>query len=546
MTKMVKTIEPVRQKVLQGLRPKKRVCAYCRVSTDSTKQHTSYVAQTKYYKEYIEKRGEWEFTGIFADESSGTKVKNRDEFQRMIRECEKGNIDLIITKSITRFARNTVDSIETIRTLKALGVSVYFEKENINTMSEQSEQMLTILSSIAQGESENISTNVRWGIHKRFGDGSYIPSSLAYGYAKDENGELIIKEDEAEIIRRIYNEYLSGKGSYAIARDLTRDNIQTIRIAEKWNEGVIKQILQNPIYSGELLLQKTYTTDVLPFTKKINHGELPMYSVKDSHEAIITKEQAERVQEIYEYRRVHMGIDDSSKYQNRYEFSSKIICKECGGTFRRQKIYIGKPYEKIQWCCINHIKDRKNCTMKAVREYIIKDAFLTMWNKLVSNYSEILYPFLESLKKLRMNKEQEGEIRRLNNKISELMEQSHILHRVMIKGYMDSAIFMEKQNAINIEIEEYKKRRNVLLESNGYEKEIEGTNRILQIIKYNPVIMDEYQEELFIHTVDKVLVGKVGDITFRLINHLELTEYIAGGENKYANSYANRLCNGKW
>ena len=155
-------------------------------------------------------------------------------------------------------------------------------------MSEQSEQMLTILSSIAQGESENISTNVRWGIHKRFGDGSYIPSSLAYGYAKDENGELIIKEDEAEIIRRIYNEYLSGKGSYAIARDLTRDNIQTIRIAEKWNEGVIKQILQNPIYSGELLLQKTYTTDVLPFTKKINHGELPMYSVKDSHEAIIT------------------------------------------------------------------------------------------------------------------------------------------------------------------------------------------------------------------------------------------------------------------
>lgn len=526
MAKKVKTIEPVRQKVLQELRPKKRVCAYCRVSTDSTKQHTSFVAQTKYYKEYIERREEWEFVCIFADESSGTKVKNRDEFGRMIKECNKGNIDLIITKSITRFARNTVDSIETIRMLKSLGIAVYFEKENINTMSEQSEQMLTILSSIAQGESENISTNVRWGIHKRFGDGSYIPSSVAYGYAKDENGELIIKEDEAGIVRRIYNEYLSGKGSYAIARDLTRDNISTIRIAENWNEGVIKQILQNPIYLGELLLQKTYTTDVLPFTKKINHGELPMYSVKDSHEAIITKEQAERVQEIYEYRRVQMGIDDSSKYQNRYEFSSKIICKECSGTFRRQKIYIGKPYEKIQWCCVNHIKDSKNCTMKAVREDIVKDAFLTMWNKLVSNHGEILYPLLESLKKLRVNKEQEEEIFRVNNKISELMEQSHILHRVMIKGYMDSAIFMEKQNAINIEIEEYKKKRNVLLESNGYEKEIEGTNRILQIIKYNPVVMDDYQEELFIHTVDKVLIGKNDDITFRLINQIELTEYM--------------------
>ena len=169
---------------------------------------------------------------------------------------------------------------------------------------------------------------------------------------------------------------------------------------------------------------------------------------------------------------------------------------------------------------------RGRCTMKAVREDIIKDAFLTMWNKLVSNYSEILYPLLESLKKLRVNKEQQEEILRLNNKILELMEQSHILQRVMLKGYMDSAIFMEKQNAINIEIEEYKKKRNVLLESNGYEKEIEGTNRILQIIKYNPVIMDDYQEELFIHTVDKVLIGKNGDITFRLINNLELTEYI--------------------
>jgi DNA invertase Pin-like site-specific DNA recombinase len=527
MAKKVKTIEPIRQKILQELRPKKRVCAYCRVSTDSAKQHTSYVAQTEYYKEYIEKRAEWEFVGIFADESSGTKVKNRDEFQRMITECEKGNIDLIITKSITRFARNTIDSIETIRTLKSLVIAVYFEKENINTMSEQSEQMLTILSSIAQGESESISTNNRWGIQKRFGDGSYVPSCVAYGYTKDENGELIINENEAEIIRRIYNEYLSGKGSYAIARDLTRDNIPTIRTAEKWNDSVVKGILQNPIYKGELLLQKTYTTDVLPFTKKKNYGEMPMYSVKDSHEPIITKEQAERVREIYEYRRVQMGMDDSSKYQNRYEFSSKIICKECGGTFRRQKIYIGKPYEKIQWCCITHIENSKKCTMKAVREDIIKEAFLTMWNKLVSSHSEILYPLLESLKKLRANKEQEEEILKLNNKISELMEQSHILQRVMLKGYMDSAIFMEKQNAINIEIEEYKKKRNVLLESNGYEKEIEGTNRILQIIKYNPVIMDNYQEELFIHAVDKVLIGKNGDITFRLINNLELTEYRA-------------------
>ncbi|WP_352416515.1 recombinase family protein [Oscillibacter ruminantium] len=527
MVKKVKTIEPVRQKVLEELRPKKKVCAYCRVSTDSSKQHTSYVAQTEYYQQYIQSREDWEYVGIFADEAkTATKVKNRNEFLRMIKECEKGNIDLIITKSVTRFARNTVDSIETIRKLKSLGVAIYFEKENINTMSEQSEQMLTILSSIAQGESESISTNNRWGIQKRFQDGSYNIGCVAYGYTKDENGELIVKEDEAEIVRRIFNEYLNGKGSYLIAKGLNSDNIPTIRNGEKWNDSVIKEILQNPIYEGELLMQKTYTTEGVPFTKKRNKGELPMYSIKDNHPPIITQQQAERVREIYAYRRIQMGVDHSSKYQNRYEFSSKIICKECGGTFRRQKIYIGKPYEKIQWCCITHIENSKQCQMKAVREDIIKNAYLTMWNKLVINYSEILYPLLESLKNLRTSKEQEQQIFELNNKITELTEQSHILSRVVQKGYIDSAIFMEKQNTLNIQIEEYKKRRNILLDDNGFEKEIEGTNRLLQLIRYNPIIMEEYQEELFIHTVDKVLIGKDGDITFRLINNLELTESI--------------------
>ncbi|MEA4903523.1 MAG: recombinase family protein [Petrimonas sp.] len=527
MEKVVKRIEPIRHKVLKEMRPKTRVCAYCRVSTDSTKQHTSYVAQTEYYQQYIQGRADWEYAGIFADEAkSATKVKNRDEFLRMINECEKGNIDMIITKSVTRFARNTIDSIETIRKLKALGVSVYFEKENINTMSEQSEQMLTILSSLAQGESESISTNNRWGIQKRFQDGSYQMSCVPYGYRKDEDGELTIHEGEAEIVRRIFNEYLYGRGSYNIAKGLNEDCIPTIRSAKKWQDGVVKEILQNPIYTGELLLQKTYTTETLPFTKKRNRGELPMYSIKENHPPIITKEQSEQVRKIYEYRRLQAKIDDSGKNLSRYEFSSKIICKECGGIFRRQKIYIGKPYEKVQWCCITHIENKKQCSMKAVREDKIKLAYLNMWNKLVSNYSEILYPLLESLKKVRVSEEQKQQITDINNKITELLEQSQILSRVVRKGYIDSAVFIEKQTAINVELEEYKKNKNTLLNSNGVEKEIEGTYRLLQIIKYNPEIMEDYQENLFIHTVDKVLIGKTGEITFRLINSLELTEFI--------------------
>lgn len=530
MVKKVTKIEPVRQKVIQALKPKKRVCAYCRVSTDSTKQHTSYVAQVEYYKSYIGKREDWEFAGIFADEAkSGTQVKSRNEFLRMMKECENGNIDIIITKSVTRFARNTIDSIETIRKLKALGVTVYFEKENINTMSEQSEQMLTILSSLAQGESESISTNTRWGIQKRFRDGSYKLSCVAYGYTKDEDGELIIKEDEAEIVRRIYKEYLNGNGAYVIARDLTNDHVPTVRVAETWNESVIKEILQNPIYEGDLILQKTYTTEILPFTKKRNRGERPQFFIKDNHEPIITREQGQMVREIFEYRRKQMGVDDSRKYQNRYELSSKIICTECGGTFKRQKIYIGKSYEKIQWSCKNHIKNSTKCKMKPIREDVIKEAYLTMWNKLVSNYAFILTPMLDSLRNLRISEGQEVEIENLNHKIMELTEQSHILSRVVQKGYMDSALFIQKQNALNIEIEEVKKKRNSLLDSNGFEKEIEGTQRLLEIIRYNPEHIDVYDEKLLIHTTDQVLIEQNDTITFKLVNGLELTEYVGKG-----------------
>lgn len=527
MAKKVVKIEPVRQKVLHELRPKKRVCAYCRVSTDSSKQHTSYVAQVEYYKSYIEKREEWEFVEIFADEArSGTKVKRRDEFIRMMQECERGNIDIIITKSVTRFARNTVDSIEAIRKLKSLGVTIYFEKENINTLSEQSEQMLTILSSIAQGESESISTNSRWGIQKRFRDGSYNLSCLAYGYRKDDQGEIVIDENEAKIVRRIFNEYLCGKGSYTIAKDLTKDKIPPVRHAKVWHDSVILEIITNPMYEGDLILQKTYTTESLPFIRKANNGQKPQFLIQDNHEPIITREEGKLVHEIYDYRREKMGFDASKKSQNRYAFSSKIICKKCGTRFRRQKIYIGKPYERIQWSCNKHLKNAQSCPTKAVREDVITDAYLNMWNKLVSNYSFILIPLLESLKNLRTSQEQEEELERLNNKIMELTEQSHILSRVVQKGYMDSALFIEKQNRLNIEIEQTKRQRNGILESNGYDKEIAGTQRLLEIIKYNPDLMSAYDENLFIHTVDQIVISDNKTITFRLINDLELTEYI--------------------
>lgn len=525
--KKVRKIEPVKQRVILELQPKKRVCAYARVSTDSIDQQGSFHVQVEYYKTFIGKRDDWEYVGIYADEAkSGTQIKRRDEFTRMIKDCEAGKIDMIITKSVTRFARNTVDSIEVIRKLKLEGIGVYFEKENINTLSEKSEMLLTILSSLAQGESESISTNIKWAFRDQFAKGTFKISTPAYGYINDEYGELIIEEDEAKVVRRIFKEYLNGKGSYLIAKGLNHDNIPTIRSANEWTDTAVKDILQNPIYEGNLLLQKTYTTEVLPFQRKRNQGEKARYFIEDNHKPIITKEEAKLVGEIFEYRRNQIGIDDSGKNLNKYEFSSNIICSECGGTFRRQKIYIGKSYETVQWSCIQHIRDISKCSMKAIKEDVIRDAFITMWNKLTSNYKEILVPLLESLRNLRIDEVQEEEIKDLNNRIMELIEQGHVLSRVVSKGYIDPAIFIERQNALNIEITATKKKRNQRLDNNGFEKEIEGTLRILDIIENNLEIIEGYDENLFINTVDKIIIGENKEITFRLINTLELTEYV--------------------
>jgi hypothetical protein len=384
--------------------------------------------------------------------------------------------------------------------------------------------MLTILSSLAQGEAESNSTNNRWAAVKRFQDGTFILSCPAYGYTKDANGDLIIQEEEAAVVRRIFRDYLNGKGTYVIAKELTDEHFPTIRFAERWNDGVINEILLNPIYAGNLLLQKTYTTEVLPFKRKHNRGQVPRYFIEDNHESIISPEQAEAVKKIMEYRKKQHGLD-SEKCQKRYSFSGKLLCGECGNTFRRQKIYIGKPYEKVQWCCHQHIEDKTKCSQKAVREDVIQQVFILMWNKLISNYAEILLPLLDVLKKLRMDEQQEKEIEDCNNKIMELTEQGHILSRLISKGYMDPAAFIERQNILTLELTAAKKKRNQLLDSNGFEQEIAGTELLLELVKNNPGITEEYDEELFLQAVENVIIQS-DRITFRLINKLELTETI--------------------
>ena len=475
---------------------------------------------------------------LYADEGiSGTNVKHRDEFQMMIADCEDGNIDLILTKSITRFARNTVECIQTIRKLKEIGVGIYFEKENINTLSEKSELFITILASVAQGESENISSNNRWAIQKRFQDGTYIISTPAYGYGKDEDGNLVIIESEAETVRWIYESYLNGMGVYVIAKALNQKGIPTIRGAEKWQDGVIQDILKNPIYEGDMLQQRTYTETRFPFVRRVNNGQRNQYLIKDSHPPIVTHEEAEAVRNLMAYRVdvLHMNKSD---YTKRYLFSGRIICGECGRTFRRQKIYIGKPYEKIIWTCSGHVEDKESCCMKAIREDVLHRAFTDMWNKLYTNQGTILEPLLKELTELVAARQDSEEIRQLDKEIKDISGQSQILNQVMRKGYMDSALFMESSSKLGWQLTECRRKKTLLTRKLRRTKEIVRTEQLIQLIAEQDGLREEFDEQLFKMTAEKIVVSKEHDITFCLYNGLKLTER-GGGQDAVA--HANRL-----
>ena len=532
MAKKVTVINAASGSNIAVAQPKLKVCGYARVSTASYAQAESYATQVEYYTTKIQSNPLWEFAGVYADEGiTGTALKNRDDFTAMINACEEGDIDLILTKSIARFARNTVDCIQTIRKLKAMGVGIFFEKENINTLTEASELIISILASVAQGESEDFSGNNRWAIISRFENGTFITGTPPYGYRKDENKNLVIEESEAKVVRWIFEAYLNGIGSHAITKQLNRLNIPTIRQSEKWQDSVVKYILSNPAYEGDDLRQRTYTEQQFPFTRKANKGQVSMYLTKDAHPAIITHEEADAVRSIMAYRNKTLNMSENTN--NRYLFSSRIVCGDCGSRFRRQKIYIGKPYEKIIWTCSHHVEDKEGCHMKAIREDVLQQAFIDMWNKLYTNQGTVLEPLLKSLNELVENSADTEELLKLDNEIQNLSEQSQILNQVMRKGYMDSALFMEKNNQLTYRLTECRRKRALIARKQKRTKEIVRTEQLIGLLKQEGY-QREFKDELFDMTVKEIRISLDHEISFCLKNGLVLTEMEGGCKDAVA------------
>lgn len=384
-----------------------RVAAYCRVSTTLEQQETSYEAQVSYYTEKIQSNLNWKLAGIYADDGkSATNTKKRDDFNTMIEDCLAGKIDLVITKSVSRFARNTVDSLQNIRKLKEKNIGVIFEKEGVNTLDGTGELLITILSSQAQEESRNLSEHTRWGLVRRFENGVIsVNHNKFLGYTKDENGELVIVPEEAELVRRIFRLYLEGNSSIKIAKILKAEGIKTVTGIDTWQPSVIDQMLRNEKYMGDALLQKTYTVDFLSKKRVKNQGIVPQYYIEDNHEAIIPRELFYKVQEekarraaIYKPSAEKKSKTEKSKYSSKYSLSDIMVCGECGQPYRRQT-WSKYGQKSAVWRCDNRLKNgTKNCKHSpTLKEQPLYEAIMTSVNSVVENQGEFVGAFRENV-----------------------------------------------------------------------------------------------------------------------------------------------------
>ena len=365
----------------------RRVAAYARVSTNDIDQRTSYNNQVDHYTQYIREHEGWEFAGMFTDEGiTGTSIRHRDGFNAMIAAAMEGRIDLIITKSISRFARNTVDTLTTVRKLKERGVEVYFEKENIFTLDSKGELLITIMSSLAQEESRSISENVTWGMRRRFAEGMvYVPYERFLGYRKGQDGQFEIIPEEAEVVRYIYRLFMEGKSLCWIARHLTEHGIPTPTGRAKWGDNTVRNILRNEKYKGEALLQKRFRTDFLTKKNKVNEGEVPQYYVENSHPAIVSPALFDAAQEEFK-QRASQGFNPT----NVHCFSGKLFCAKCGGLYGSKK-YMGRR----GWRCNNQHSGKTDCRMPTLRDEDIEAAFVEAFNRAIDHKDKIMDICLE-------------------------------------------------------------------------------------------------------------------------------------------------------
>lgn len=492
------------------------VVAYARVSTEKEEQEDSFERQVSYYTTLINSKPEWKFGGIYADPGiTGTRAEKRPDFLRMIEDCRAGKINKILVKSISRFARNTVDALNYIRELKELGISIYFENENIDTLTPGGEVLITILAAMAEQESRTMSTNIKWSYQKKFKNGEVLlNTSMMMGYIKtdrrDEEGKVIyeINEEEAVVVRRIYREYLSGVTVTRICRGLEADGIPTKLGRKRWQPSVIKSILTNEKYTGDALLGKTFKADVLSKKRQKNMGQAPMYYAEGTQPAIIEKEVFELVKAEMQHRADEKNTAvGNSRYTSKYPFSGLLVCGECGHKLRRHVRKVGSGKQVPAWGCSNRISNgRAACDSHHVNEETLQRTYTAAVQEMIADAEEVIRLVQDSTG-LVMEPENTAELARVEKEIIELQEAVMEIHKAKQKRGIGAAEYAEKIREHSQRMQELEaKQEELQTTENRYNQVKVWLDNFARHIQSGE-IMNSEDSQIMKQLVEQIIVG---------------------------------------
>ena len=491
-----------------------RVAAYCRVSTDGDEQLGSFESQKAYYEQKIKQNKEWVSAGIFADEAiTGTKVDKREGFQEMIRKCQNGEIDMILTKSISRFSRNTQDIIKYVRMLRDRNIAIVFEKENINTLDMNGEMLLTILSSLSQGEVESLSENVKMGLKMKMKRGELVGFNgcLGYDYHPDTKS-ITVNEQEAETVRFIYDMYQQGYGSSTIAKRLTEMGVKNKRGTVEWHDHGVMGIIKNEKYKGDILLGKTFTVDPISKRRLANMGEEDRYYIRDHHEPIVSREVWDKADEIRLKRvkpRLMENTGNRERYTRQFTFSSMLECGYCDHKLSRRTRHQTTTTKKPVWQCMNAIKNGisscPNC--KAIDEVIVENAFVDAFQLLADNFDDVFDSVLNTIEDVLKDDTELKRVKQLEKDINSIETKKSRLTDLLIDGKIEQEDYDEKKLSFQRKLHQMTEEKAYLEENIGQQKNVSKRMDQLRKTLENEDILDEFDRIVFESIVEKVIVG---------------------------------------
>ena len=503
------TVTVIQPKISDGTQRLLRVAAYCRVSSSSDDQLNSYYSQLTYYTHKFEGSETETLIDIYADEGiTGTCEEKRLEFQRLISDCRKGKIDRVYTKSISRFARNTRDCLKSIRVLKSLGITIMFEKENIDTANINDELMITIMGGLAQEESVSISQNMKWSIRRKMKNGTCAQVHAPFGYRLDNKG-LVVNEKEADIVRDIFNNYINGNGIQSTVGFINKKYVGIVELSY----STISYILKNERYIGDSLFQKTFCPDIFVGKRCLNKGEKDMYYVENTHEPIIQRKTFEIAQALLEKRLV------AKNERVDHCFSKKIKCSKCGNNYQRKKCR-----DKNYLVCQKHDYSAELCSAKKITEESVKEVFIKLYNKMCAEYEHLLVAMHTSLQELSIKQTTNNKnIIELRRSVFQLKEQLKVIATLQTKGFINEVKYKEQSNEITSKIN--KLNKDIRLLSQSDDTTLKDIEMLISYFENRREIMIDFEPEAFQFLIDKIIVND-NILEFHMIGGLIFSEEI--------------------